>query len=457
MARITAVWPITMKLVLLFAFLAASQSMPTEPILPELQIETRSRFAALDEVQLLANGLLQLGSSLRDFVQNTKNQINDIFQKLTIFDKSFYQFFVLTSEIKKEEEELKKTTVILKANNEEIKSLSLEINSKVNDIINERNHLRTQVGRVEERLSSLSQSLLSVDQHAEISTLKEVIQTQERSITDLLKTVNEQREQLNNQGTKIKGLETKLGSAWIQETAENFERTLQANSFSGYLPYYTSDGSFSSALPRDCGEVFNRGHKSSGLYAIRPHQSEAFLVNCEFTEEGVFTVIQNRHDGSVDFDQSWEKYEDGFGDFSGEFWLGLKKIYAIAHQGNSHLHIQMEDWRKEKHFIVYQYILEDAASNFTIHLKLQSVEAVDEHIGLRFSTKDHNDGNLDPNCVQDYTGGWWFSICGDINLNGKSIRSRPRKKTSHWKPGKRTTSFKSSKISISHLTNPQTP
>ncbi|KAI7809519.1 putative angiopoietin-related protein 3-like [Triplophysa rosa] len=420
MARITAVWPITMKLVLLFAFLAASQSMPTEPILPELQIETRSRFAALDEVQLLANGLLQLGSSLRDFVQNTKNQINDIFQKLTIFDKSFYQFFVLTSEIKKEEEELKKTTVILKANNEEIKSLSLEINSKVNDIINERNHLRTQVGRVEERLSSLSQSLLSVDQHAEISTLK-------------------------------------LGSAWIQETAENFERTLQANSFSGYLPYYTSDGSFSSALPRDCGEVFNRGHKSSGLYAIRPHQSEAFLVNCEFTEEGVFTVIQNRHDGSVDFDQSWEKYEDGFGDFSGEFWLGLKKIYAIAHQGNSHLHIQMEDWRKEKHFIVYQYILEDAASNFTIHLKLQSVEAVDEHIGLRFSTKDHNDGNLDPNCVQDYTGGWWFSICGDINLNGKSIRSRPRKKTSHWKPGKRTTSFKSSKISISHLTNPQTP
>lgn len=91
----------------------------------------------------------------------------------------------------------------------------------------------------------------------------------------------------------------------------------------------------------------------------------------------------------------------------GEFWLGLKKIYAIAHQGNSLLHVQMEDWRKEKHFMVYQYILEDAASNFTIHLKLQWVEAssaVDEHIGLRFSTKDHNDGNLDPNCAQDYTG-----------------------------------------------------
>lgn len=159
-------------MVLLLAFLASSQSVPAEPILPELQIETRSRFAALDEVRLLANGLLQLGSSLRDFVQNTKNQINEIFQKLTIFDKSFYQLSVLTSEIKEEEEELKKTTGILKANNEEIKSLSLEINSKVDDIIKERNHLRTQVGGLEERLSSLSQSLLSADQLAEISTLK---------------------------------------------------------------------------------------------------------------------------------------------------------------------------------------------------------------------------------------------------------------------------------------------
>lgn len=37
-------------------------------------------------------------------------------------------------------------------------------------------------------------------------------------------------------------------------------------------------------LPKDCGEVFNRGQKSSGLYAIKPHESKTFLVNCEFTE-----------------------------------------------------------------------------------------------------------------------------------------------------------------------------
>ncbi|XP_073705838.1 angiopoietin-related protein 3-like [Garra rufa] len=449
-----------MKLFALLLLLASSHSFPTESTFPEHQKESRLRFAAPDEVRLLANGLLQLGHSLRDFVQNTKNQINDIFQKLNIFDKSFYQLSVLASEIKEEEEELKKTTMILKANNEEIKSLSLEINSKVEDIIKERNHLRSQVGGLEEKLSGLSQSLLSTEHVGEISTLKEIILTQEKSITDLLKAVSEQSKQLNNQRTKIKGLENKFNSAHIQETAENLDRKHPSNSISGYLPYFTSDGSFSSDLPKDCGEVFSRGQKSSGLYAIKPHESQAFLVNCEFTEEGVFTVIQRRHDGSVDFNQSWDKYEDGFGDFSSEFWLGLKKIYAVAHQGHSLLHVQIEDWRKEKHFMLYQYILEDAASNYTIHLKLQLAEsssAVDEHTGFRFSTKDHNDENHDPNCAQDYTGGWWFSICGDINLNGKCIQSRPRKKGAHWKPGRGTVSFKASKISISHLTKPQTP
>ncbi|RXN27684.1 angiopoietin-related 3-like protein [Labeo rohita] len=448
-----------MKLLVLLLLLASSHSFPTEPTFAEQQTESRLRFAALDDVRLLANGLLQLGHSLRDFVQNTKNQINAIFQKLNIFDKSFYQLSVLASEIKEEEEELKKTTVILKTNNEEIKSLSLEINSKVEDIIKERNHLRSQVGSLEEKLSGLSQSLFSAEQIVEISTLK-IILTQEKSITDLLKAVSEQSEQLNNQRTKIKGLENKLNSAHIQETDENLDRRHQSNSISGYLPYFTSDGSFSSDLPEDCGDVFSRGQKSSGLYAIKPHESQPFLVNCEFTEEGVFTVIQRRHDGSVDFDQSWEKYEDGFGDFSSEFWLGLKKIYAVARKGHSLLHFQIEDWRREMHFMLYQYILEDAASNYTIHVKLQSAEsssAVDEHTGFRFSTKDHNDGNHDSNCAQDYTGGWWFSICGDINLNGKCIQSRPRKKGVHWKPGRGTASFKASKISISHLTKPQTP
>ncbi len=43
-----------------------------------------------------------------------------------------------------------------------------------------------------------------------ICLLQDVIETQERTITDLLKSVKEQHEQLNYQKTKIKSLEDKV-------------------------------------------------------------------------------------------------------------------------------------------------------------------------------------------------------------------------------------------------------
>lgn len=131
-----------------------------------------SRFAMLDDVRLLANGLLQLGQSLREFVHKTKGQMNDIFQRLNIFDHSVDQLSVVTSEIKEKEEELKRTTNFLKANNEEIKNLSLEINSKINGIMQERTQLQSKVGSLEEKLKGLSQDMVPVDQLSEISTLK---------------------------------------------------------------------------------------------------------------------------------------------------------------------------------------------------------------------------------------------------------------------------------------------
>lgn len=176
--------PVLLLLLLLLS--SSTFSLPTEPTgrqsvtsppsdvltTPPSPQTAMSRFAMLDDVRLLANGLLQLGQSLREFVHKTKGQMNDIFQRLNIFDHSVDQLSVVTSEIKEKEEELKKTTSVLKANNEEIKNLSLEINDKINGIMQERTQLQSKVGSLEEKLKGLSLGMVPVEQLSEISALK---------------------------------------------------------------------------------------------------------------------------------------------------------------------------------------------------------------------------------------------------------------------------------------------
>ncbi|KAK6308745.1 hypothetical protein J4Q44_G00202080 [Coregonus suidteri] len=418
--------------------------------------EAKSRFAMLDDVRLLANGLLQLGQSLREFVHKTKAQINDIFQKLNIFDRSFYQLSVVTSEIKEEEEELKKTTTFLKANNEEIRNLSLEINSKINSILQERSQLQSKVGGLEEKLKGLSESMLPAEQLNEIKSLKDVIEAQERTITDLLKAVREQHDQLNHQKTKIKTLEEKISIDNIQDTTDN---AADSNSETPDMFEYLKGNStgLDTDLSMDCSDLFNRGERNSGVYSIKPNQSEPFNVYCELTSEGGSTVIQSREDGSVDFDQAWEKYENGFGDLGREFWLGLRKIHSLAGQGESILRIELEDWKEERRSIEYKFTLEGPQAHYTLHLTHLSgdlPDAMGNHTGMRFSTKDRdNDNHQDSNCAKNYTGGWWFNACGDTNLNGRYMWLRPkgrsmRRKGIHWKPMGTSYSLKTTKISI---------
>uniref|UniRef100_A0A8C8E254 Angiopoietin-like 3 n=1 Tax=Oryzias sinensis TaxID=183150 RepID=A0A8C8E254_9TELE len=386
------------------------QQIPTLP--PEAFItaptptEIKSRFAMLDDVRLLANGLLQLGQSLREFVHKTKAQINDIFQKLNIFDRSFYQLSVVTSEIKEEEEELKKTTSFLKANNEEIRNLSLEINSKINNIMQERTQLQKKVGSLEERLKGLSQSMIPPDQLSEITTLK-------LSFDSFQDTVDKPVD--------------------ADQTASDIFEYLTAN----------TTGLEINDLPVDCSDLFNKGEDNSGIYMIKPNQSEPFYVYCEIDSDGSLTVIQRRLDGSVDFDESWDKYEKGFGDLEKDFWLGLQKIHSLTQQRPYILRIDLEDWKEEKHWAEYHFVVGSPSTGYTLHVSNFSGDLQDAMTnlnGMKFSTKDRsNNDQRDSSCARNNTGGWWQSMSCESNLNGKYLWMRAkgrsvRRKGVHWRP-----------------------
>ncbi|XP_074121871.1 angiopoietin-related protein 3 isoform X3 [Sminthopsis crassicaudata] len=422
--------------------------------------EPKSRFAMLDDVKILANGLLQLGHGLKDFVHKTKNQINDIFQKLNIFDKSFYDLSLQTNEIKEEERELRKTTSNLQAKNEEMKNLSLELNSKLEELLEEKMQLQQKVKTLEEKLITLIRSQPEGQEHQEVTILKTFVEQQDHSIKELFQTVQEQYQQLTRQHGQIKEMENQLRKTGFQEAPDNSlstkqraPRTIPSLQSNGTRP---SEHSEELEAPASCAALYEAGQHSSGVYTIRPGHSESFDVYCEVKSGSSWTVIQHRMDGSQNFNETWENYQHGFGSLDGEFWLGLEKIYSIVKQSDYILRIELEDWKDNKRYIEYSFNLGSKETDYTLHLSeiLGNIpNAIPEHKDLVFSTWDHNAKDY-LTCPESYSGGWWrHNGCGETNLNGKYNKARSkgkpeRRRGLYWKCHNRLYSLKTTKMLI---------
>ena len=94
---------------------------------------------------------------------------------------------------------------------------------------------------------------------------------------------------------------------------------------------------------KNCAELYKSGERLSGVYTIDPDRSGPFDVFCDQTTAGgVWTVLQKRVDGSVDFFRGWADYKRGFGNLNGEFWLGLDKIHRLTKLRNR-LRVELED------------------------------------------------------------------------------------------------------------------
>ncbi|XP_048588727.1 ryncolin-1-like isoform X2 [Nematostella vectensis] len=176
---------------------------------------------------------------------------------------------------------------------------------------------------------------------------------------------------------------------------------------------------------RNCLDVLIAGGKSNGLYTVKPSpDGDAVKVYCDQTTDGDgWTVLQRRQDGSVDFYLGWADYKRGFGNETGEFWLGLDKIHLLTSQTNTTVRVDLMDWAGATKYAVYDHFAVSAENrNYVLTLGSYSGTAGDSlsyHRGMPFSTKDQDHDTYNSNCAVMRKGAWWYWSCNNSNLNGK--------------------------------------
>ncbi|GFS15182.1 ficolin-2 [Elysia marginata] len=145
----------------------------------------------------------------------------------------------------------------------------------------------------------------------------------------------------------------------------------------------------------------------------------------------IFLGSQRRVDGGVDFNKSWAEYRHGFGEPSGDFWLGNDALHEITSKHPSELRIDMRIDGQDVFARYDQFKVENESDNYRLRLgnysgTVTTGESPDRGFsysnGSEFSTFDRdNDEFSTQNCALNGYGGWWFKQCYYALLTGPTM------------------------------------
>ncbi|XP_052402978.1 microfibril-associated glycoprotein 4-like [Carassius gibelio] len=188
-------------------------------------------------------------------------------------------------------------------------------------------------------------------------------------------------------------------------------------------------GSDCKFMPFDCSDIFNSGQKISGIYPIYPAGDAPLWVYCEMISDGKvednggWTVIQRRMDGSVNFYRPWDQYKRGFGNVESEYWLGLENMNQLTRNRKYTLRVDLEDFEGNQVFAVYSsFSVGPEADGYRLHVSGfidgGAGESLLYHDGEKFSTFDKDQDSYEHNCAGLHLGAFWYKNCHGTNPNG---------------------------------------
>ncbi|XP_056112716.1 microfibril-associated glycoprotein 4-like [Rhinichthys klamathensis goyatoka] len=181
--------------------------------------------------------------------------------------------------------------------------------------------------------------------------------------------------------------------------------------------------------PVDCSDVYKAGQKLSGIYSIYPAGDVPVWVYCHMISDGKdednggWTVIQRRMDGSINFYRPWKEYKRGFGATEGEYWLGLENMYQLTRNRKYMLRVDLEDFTGRKGFALYSsFSVGPEYDGYKLHVSGfkdgGAGNSLPYHNKQKFSTFDKDQDTHEKNCAKLCLGGFWYAACYNANPNG---------------------------------------
>ena len=168
----------------------------------------------------------------------------------------------------------------------------------------------------------------------------------------------------------------------------------------------------------DCADVLARDPSStSGVYSIIVTGQPRKLVWCDMdTDGGGWTVFLKRQDGSVEFQQDRATYKEGFGDVTGEYWLGLDTLHAITAAKVYEIRADVTDWENDAAYSLHSsFLVDDDSEEYKVHigsfLEGNGGNALNNNNNKRFSTYDRDLDSSSSNCAETKGGGFWYNSC----------------------------------------------
>ncbi|XP_039180485.1 angiopoietin-related protein 4 [Crotalus tigris] len=409
------------SLACLLALLAgATWASPASP-----RRERAPKAASWEEVNVLAHGLLQLGHGLREHVERLGGQLRELSGRLGAHNASLAG---LERSAAEQREQLARAQRLFDGRWAELDGRLRGLERRLDG-----------TGQAGAGNSSGNGPAAA---EKEQGALQNLIRRQNVRIEELLQKIKQQQFRMDKQNLQIKSLQSKVNTLIPLHRSEKdlqrprwkvtVQRSADGQAVNHSQLAKPAGSPEASKLPASCHSLFLEGQQSSGVFDIQPPGGQAFKVFCDM-DEGGWTVIQRRQDGSVDFDRLWDAYKDGFGNLTGDFWLGLEKTHRMVKAEAFRLLVELQDWEGNGQKAHFLFRLGGEETAYTLSLlgpirgELES--AMGDFPQLPFSTRDRDhDLKGDTNCAKHLSGGWWFSYCGHVNLNGRYFRSIPRQR-----------------------------